>query len=82
MNVVRIFAGVLVGVAAGAMLGVLFAPAKGSDTRRKISQLGMDAANDIKEKFEHVEEGVSDAFEKVKHKVEDFRKDGKVEMKS
>lgn len=82
MNVVRIFAGVLVGIAAGALLGVLFAPAKGSETRRKITQTGNDAANNIKEKFEYVEEGVADAFEKVKHKVEDFKKDGKVDMKS
>jgi len=35
------------GVAAGAILGILFAPDKGSETRRKIS----DAAEDYTNKF-------------------------------
>ena len=36
MGTGKILLGVLAGVAAGATLGILFAPAKGSKTRKKI----------------------------------------------
>lgn len=40
MNAGRIITGAVVAVAAGAVLGVLFAPDKGSNTRKKLSQQG------------------------------------------
>ena len=36
MKAGKVFLGVLAGVAAGAVLGILFAPDKGSKTRKKI----------------------------------------------
>ena len=44
--------GVIAGIAAGALLGILFAPAKGSVTRRRILHKGEEYVDDLKEKFE------------------------------
>ena len=43
---------VLAGVAAGAALGMLFAPDKGSDTRKMISKKGEDLADALNDKID------------------------------
>lgn len=52
MNTSKVLLGVLGGVAAGAIAGILFAPAKGCKTRKRIMNKGKDYADDLKEKFE------------------------------
>jgi gas vesicle protein len=52
MNKSKILLGVLGGVAAGALVGVLFAPAKGTKTRRRIMKKGNDFTDDLKSKFD------------------------------
>jgi gas vesicle protein len=47
----RIILGVLAGVAAGALIGILFAPDKGSSTRKKIVHKGEDYVENLKEKI-------------------------------
>jgi gas vesicle protein len=64
--------GVLAGVAVGALLGILFAPDKGSVTRKKISKKGEDYADVLREKFEEFLESISQQYEKVKEEVNDF----------
>jgi gas vesicle protein len=51
MTAGKILLGVVAGIATGALLGVLFAPEKGCDTRRKIGQKKDDLTDDLKEKF-------------------------------
>ena len=71
----KVIVSVLAGAAAGAILGILFAPDKGSETRRKISKTSSDAVNDVKSKIAHLLDGVADKFEDVKEVIaEDYDK--------
>ncbi len=62
----KVLLGVLAGVAVGATLGILFAPDKGSNTRKKIKQKGDDYAGDLGEKFNEFIETVTQQFQQVK----------------
>ena len=73
MNAGKVFLGVLAGIATGAVLGVLFAPDKGSETRKKIGK----KKDDIKEKFEDFIEDMTEKFDKTKEEVVDFVKNAK-----
>lgn len=46
----KVLVGLLVGLAAGAALGLLFAPEKGSDTRDKLSESLKDLGDSLKDK--------------------------------
>jgi gas vesicle protein len=59
----KVALGILGGVAVGALLGVLFAPAKGTKTRRRILNKGKDYADDVKEKFDDLLDSVSEKYE-------------------
>jgi gas vesicle protein len=62
----KVFLGVLAGLAAGAILGVLFAPDKGSVTREKITKKSQDYTDEIKEKFDDILDGISEKLDSVK----------------
>jgi gas vesicle protein len=68
----KVLLGLLAGVAAGALLGVLFAPEKGSVTRSKISKKGEDYVDNLKDKFNEFIEGMSEKFDKVKDEACDY----------
>lgn len=55
--------GILLGVGVGALLGVLFAPAKGSKTRKRIMNKGQDYANDLKNKFDGLYEDATNKYD-------------------
>ena len=55
----KVLLGVLAGVAAGALLGILFAPDKGQKTRKNIARKGEDFADGLKEKFDEFLENIS-----------------------
>jgi gas vesicle protein len=66
MSTGKVLLGVLAGVAAGALLGILFAPDKGSSTRRKIVKKGNDFADGLGEQFSDYVSGVKEKFETAK----------------
>ncbi len=72
----KILAAVAAGIAAGAVLGILFAPDKGSETRRKINEQGKKVADGIKIKFnkgkEKFNELKEDIEQKARETVEEF----------
>ena len=69
MNSGKAFLGVLMGVAVGATLGILFAPAKGSKTRKKISKKKDEYADDLHEKFNEFADRIVEKFETVSNKA-------------
>jgi gas vesicle protein len=66
MNNEKAILAVLAGVAAGAVLGVLLAPDKGFDTRKKIIRKGGDLADALNDK---IDEKFDELFTAVTGKV-------------
>lgn len=52
--------GILAGLAAGALLGVLFAPGKGTETRQKIADKSKKAFDRLKNKMRFTDSPFSD----------------------
>jgi gas vesicle protein len=68
----KILLGVLAGVAAGALLGVLFAPDKGWNTRKRISKKADDYMDGLREKFNEFLDTISVKLDEVKDDVSDL----------
>lgn len=66
MNTGKVALGVLAGLATGAILGILFAPDKGSVTRKKIADKGKDSLDGLKTKYNSVIDSISSKLEAVK----------------
>lgn len=69
MSTGKIVLGVLAGIAAGTLIGVLIAPDKGSETRRKIRQKGDDLVEGVKEGMTSMVDDVTSKFDKLRGKA-------------
>lgn len=66
MNTGKLLIGVLAGMAAGAALGVLFAPDSGTKTRKGISKKGEDYLAELECRYDDFLSMLTDRFTKAK----------------
>lgn len=69
MDSSKVLLGFLGGLAVGAIAGILLAPEKGSDTRKKISNMASDVTD-------AVEDSIHQALDKVKDKYSQAVREG------
>ena len=72
--------GILGGLAVGAILGILFAPDKGSNTRRKIAEKGTDLKDNLKGNFNDFVASIEDQYSNFTSNAEDVIEEGKSKL--
>jgi gas vesicle protein len=72
MNSSKVLLGVLGGVAVGAIAGILFAPAKGTKTRKRILNTGKGYMDNIKGKFDDLSEEITNKYESFLSEAKDM----------
>lgn len=80
MSIGKVLIGVMAGIAVGTTIGILYAPDKGSSTRRKISQRGNQYAEDLGNKFNAFVESVNKKIEAVNNEVIRMTHNGKAKI--
>lgn len=80
MSTGKVVLGMLAGLAAGALAGILFAPAKGSKTRKRILRKGEDYVDSVKDQMDELLETVTNKFEKTKVDVTNYAEKVKGEV--
>jgi len=67
------FFSLLVGLAAGAALGILYAPDKGKNTREKVRRAAAGGADEVEDKAEEAKESFKDLGDKMKKKGSEIK---------
>lgn len=78
MSKVNVVIGALAGLAVGSLLGVLFAPDKGTETRKKIVQKSKGTADSLKNKFNEFVDNIGEHFEKAKSNNSEMKEKAEV----
>lgn len=73
----KVVLGTLAGLAIGAIAGILFAPEKGSTTRRQIRDRSDDYVDKLKSKFDEFRDSLIEKIESTKKDAENLVESGK-----
>jgi gas vesicle protein len=73
----KLLTGILIGAAAGAVLGVLYAPESGTETRKKLSERGGEWGDSVKNKFNELGEAISEKYDNIRGEAKDIMNKGK-----
>lgn len=80
MSIGKIFIGTLAGFTIGAIAGMLFAPEKGTKTRKQIYDKGADYADKLKSRFEELSDSFMQKVETTKKEAEELFSKGKAKF--
>lgn len=68
----------LIGIAVGFVAGILLAPDKGSESRKKVAKAGKD----LKNKFNDFVDGLSNKFDSMREEADEFATSAKSQAQS
>jgi gas vesicle protein len=82
MSMRNVLYGVLAGFVAGSAIGVLFAPSKGSSTRKRLLRKGDKYSDELEEKFNDILTDITNKYEDVKAEARRSFENGKVKKET
>jgi gas vesicle protein len=81
MSTGKVLLGLVAGAAAGAVLGILMAPDKGSETRKQIARKGEALVNNLRTRFEDFLTTASTNLEALKEDAGDLKAKAKEKVR-
>jgi len=81
MSTGKVLIGLLTGVAVGTTLGILFAPDRGTSTRKKITRQGNDLTESLMSRFNGLMDTMSSKLDAVKDDFRHTAQNGKAEAR-
>ena len=72
MSKSKLLAGILIGAAAGAVLGILLAPDKGAETRKKLSRKKDKMRENLMNKFGEVKETIKEKYDSIRKEANEI----------
>ena len=80
MSTGKVVLGTMAGLAIGGVLGILFAPEKGSVTRQQIMDKGNDYADELKSKYNDFADSVAEKLQNAKDFAKEIAENGQAEL--